>query len=569
MKILSVYPWTHISSSALTLNGKIVSASAEERFNRIKWSTEFPNQSANWCLEKNNLQWKDLDMIVVPWNPALNINSTSNRWDNHLFWRGQMLSHVPSRILKSLNSTAPESMEIKFSKTKIIYLNHHDCHAASAVLVSPFKNCDYLSIDGHGETETCISGYFKSNNFVKTNSISYPHSVGLLYGTFTDFLGFKPDNDEWKTMALASYSTKKNLYDEKMKKIYKFVEGGFELDLSYFDFYHFDKKPNFYNEKLVKLFGKPRQKNKQISKRHFQIAGALQRAFEQIVLHLIYITKKLGGNSNNITLVGGAAMNCVFNGFLEQKKIYKNKFIPPWPDDLGVSIGACLLANHKYGRKIHKPKKDCPVYLGPSYTNSTILNLLKKYNLNYSKPNNLFKYVAKKLTKGKLIGWFQDEMEFTHRALGNRSILADPRKAKTKDKVNLAVKYRENFRPFAPAVLEQYAHKIFNIKKNLEIKFMEKAVFVKKKWKNKIPATIHTDGTARVQTVNKNFNKKFYNLISEFNNITGIPVLLNTSFNLNGEPIVKSPTDAIRTFHSCGLDILVLQDYVIEKNEKF
>ncbi len=562
MKILSIYPWTHISSAALMVNGQLIAAAPEERFTRQKWTTQFPIQSANWCLEQAKLKWKDLDRIVVPWNPGININSASSRWDNNISWRGEMLSNIPSNVMKAINSDAPKKMTVSFDDTKIVYLNHHDCHAASAIFVSSFKKCDYLTIDGHGEKETCLFGYYDGKKLINTNSISYPHSVGLLYGTFTDFLGFKPDNDEWKTMALASFSKNKNIYDKKMSSIYKLTKKGFELDLTYFDYYLFDRQPNFYNKKLISLFGNPRSKNEKITKKHHEIAGALQRAFTVIVFHLLKITKKNGGKSNNIVIAGGAAMNCVFNGLLENKKIYKNNFIPPWPDDLGVSIGATYLENNNLGKKSNK---ECKVYLGPGYSNKEIESTLKKYNLSYFKPKNINNYIATKISNGHLIGWFQNRMEFTHRALGNRSILADPRKLDTQLKVNSAVKYRETFRPFAPAVLEEKANEIFKIDKKTKVEFMEKAVFVKNEWKKKIPAVVHVDGTARVQTVNKKFNLDFYNLIEEFYKITNVPVLLNTSFNLNGEPIVMTPSDAIRTFHTCGLDTLVLQGFVIEK----
>ena len=562
MKILAIYPWTHISSSALMVNGKLIAASPEERFTRAKWTTQFPIQSANWCLTQAKLQWKDIDRIVVPWNPSLNINSASSRWDSNISWRGEMLSHIPSNVMKALNAKPSNKMIISFDKTKIIYLNHHDCHAASAIFVSPFKKCDYLTIDGHGEKETCLFGYYDGKKLNNTHSISYPHSVGLLYGTFTDFLGFKPDNDEWKTMALASFSKSKNLYDKKMNLIYKLTKDGFELDLSFFDYYLFDRQPHFYNKKLTSLFGKPRNKDEKITDKHHQVAGALQRAFTNIVFHLLKITKQKGGKSNNIVIAGGAAMNCVFNGLLENNKTYKNNFVPPWPDDLGVSIGATYLENHNLGKK---SKNECQVYLGPGYSNADILTLLKKFILTFFKPDNISRYIAERISKGHLIGWFQDRMEFTHRALGNRSILADPRKIEMQLKVNSAVKYRETFRPFAPAVLEEHASKIFMINKKTRVPFMEKAVLVKNNWKNKIPAVVHVDGTARVQTVSKKSNSSFYNLIDEFYKITNVPVLLNTSFNLNGEPIVMTPSDAIRTFHTCGLDTLVLQDYVILK----
>ena len=565
MKILSVYPWTHISSSALMIDGKIVAGSPEERFNKAKYSTAFPIQSASWCLKSNNLTWDDLDLIVVPWNPMHNINNSNSRWDSTMTWRGQMLSHIPTNIMRAKGGVVSKEMQTTFGKTKILYVNHHDCHATSAIYCSPFKSCKYLTIDGHGEVETCTSGIFDGKHFRKKNSVSYPHSVGLFYGVITEFLGFKPDKDEWKTMALASYSNKNNPYENKIDKLYKFTKRGFELDLTYFDFYLFDKRPNFYNKKFVKEFGEPRKPNSKFTQRHFQIAAALQRAFEKIVFHLLDITKKDGPKSDNLVLAGGAAMNCVFNGILDKKKIFKNNFIPPWPDDLGVTIGALYLANQRYGRKKIIPKRLRSAYLGPEYQDDEILKTLKKFKLNFTKPKNLNEFVAKKIANKKLIGWFQGKMEFTHRALGNRSILADPRGKSIQDQINKAVKYRETFRPFAPAVLEEDADKIFDIEKNIKVDFMEKAVGVKKQWRTKIPAVTHVDNTARLQTVSKIYNPRFYNLIKEFKNLTGVPVLVNTSFNLNGQPIVLDPSDAIKTFYSCGLDVLVIGPFVIEK----
>jgi carbamoyltransferase len=516
-------------------------------------------------LKKNNLKWDDIDYVVIPWNPAHNIHTSNSRWDSDIVWRGQMLSHVPSNLMKAKGGKVASRINLSYGNTNIIYANHHDCHAASAAFISPYQNCDYLIIDGHGETEACSFGYFDGKKLHKKGYVLYPHSVGLLYGAFTNFLGFAPDKDEWKTMALASYAVKKNEYDNKISKIYKLTKEGFELDLTVFDYYLFDKKPAFYNKKFVSIFGKPRKRDERLEKKHFKIAGALQRAFENIVFHLLKITKK-HGNSKNIVIAGGAAMNCVFNGKLNNFKVYKNNYIPPWPDDLGVSIGATyLIDNEKSKSKNIKKYKDVNCYLGPSYTNNEILKTLKKYKLDYQFSKNIFKETAKLIYNGKLVAWFQGKMEFTHRALGNRSILADPRSSKVKDLINSAVKYREGFRPFAPAVLNEYAKKIFDIRNNEKVDYMQKAVLVKKDWRKKIPGVTHSDYTARIQTVSKERNKNFYNLINEFYKLSNVPILVNTSFNLNGQPIVMDPEDAIKTFFTCGLDYLIMENYIISK----
>ena len=351
MKILSIYPYTQISSAALMINGKIIAAAPEERFNRQKMSTDFPVKSINWCLNYANISINDIDLIAIPWNPAININDTSNRWISNLKWRGEFLSHVPSHILKLINGKAPDQTELYFGKQRLIYFNHHDCHAASAFFNSPFISSDILTIDGHGEKETCYLGYGNGKILNKLWSIDYPHSIGLFYGTFTDYLGYKPDSDEWKVMALSSFSKKKNKYDKIIDQLITKTQKGFELDLSFFDYYNFDRRKNMFSDKFVKFFGNSRKKNEKIVTKHFEIAGALQRKFEDIVFHLLSILKKKSNRSNNIVLAGGAAMNCVFNGKLSSKKIYKKNYIPSYPDDTGVTIGAALLAHHKFSKK--------------------------------------------------------------------------------------------------------------------------------------------------------------------------------------------------------------------------
>ena len=367
-------------------------------------------------------------------------------------------------------------------------------------------------------------------------------------------------------MALSSYKFKrKNKYISKVNKLFNLDNENFELDLSYFHYYLFDRKKNFFTKKFVDLFGKPRKKNDNILKKHYEIANAMQMSFEKIVFSLVKNLKKIGSKSENLVIAGGAAMNCVFNGLLNKSKIYKKNFIPAYPDDLGVSIGAAYLANNLYGKKKRRIYYEKHNYFGPNYTDIEIKNELIKSKIKFSKPHNLTKFVAKKISEGSLIGWFQDSMEFSHRALGNRSILADPRNPNMKKILNKAIKFREGFRPFAPSVLEEYASTIFELNRSDRIYFMEKIAKVRKNWRNKIPSVTHVDNTARVQTVNKKINSKFYNLINDFYKITKVPLLVNTSFNLNGEPIVCNPNDAIRTFYSCGLDILIIGNYVVEK----
>lgn len=564
MKILAVYPYTHISSSCLMVDGKIVGASQEERFNRKKMSTDFPTRSINWCLKKNKIKFKDLDYIVVPWNPHKNINNASMRWVNEIRWRGEMLSNVPVNLMRLMNEETNEKMSISWGKNKLVFLDHHLCHAAFGYYQSGFNDAAILTIDGHGENETCFFGEAKNGKIKKISSVKYPHSVGLFYGAFTDFLGFKPDSDEWKVMALSSYDTN-NEYDLKISKLYNFNNNDFEIDLSYFQYFSFDRQKNFFTKKFIDLLGSPRKPEDKITPKHRKIASSMQRHFEKIVLRMLDILKKKT-KKNKLVLSGGAAMNCVFNGKLDNLKIFKDSHISYAPDDSGVSVGAALLSNFLLKKNKYKAKEIKHCYYGPEFSNNEIEIILKQSKIKYEIKENIEKYAAEMLSKGLLIGWFQGKMEFGHRALGNRSIIADPRNKKVKDIVNKAVKFRENFRPFAPAILKEFQHEIMHIPKTRNVFFMERAYKFKKNWIKKIPGVVHHDHTGRIQTVSKEINPKFYNLIKSFYKITNVPVILNTSFNLNGEPIVMTPADAIKTFYSCGLDILILENYVIKKN---
>ena len=563
MKILALYPYTHISSACLMIDGNIIGAAQEERFNRKKMSTDFPVKSINWCLKKGRIKFENLDYIVVPWNPHKNINNVSRRWVNELRWRGEMLTNVPGNLMRLMNEETNEKISLSWGKNKLVFLDHHLCHAAFGYYQSGFKDAAILTIDGHGENETCFFGEAKNGTIKKISSIKYPHSVGLFYGTFTDFLGFKPDSDEWKVMALSSHD-KNNKYDSKISKLYNFYNDNFEMNLSYFDYFTFDRQKNFFSKKFTDLLGSPRKANEKITTRHKQIASSMQRHFEKIVLRMLEVLKKKT-KKNNLVLGGGAAMNCVFNGKLDDLKVFKDSHISYAPDDSGVSIGAALLSNYLFKKRNYSPKEINHCYYGPDYSNNEIENILKQLKITYQFKKNVEKYTAEMLARGSLIGWFQGKMEFGHRALGNRSIIADPRNKRVKDIVNKAVKYRESFRPFAPAVLKEFQNQVMEIPKNRNVYFMERAYKFKKKWIKKIPGVVHHDQTGRIQTVSKKINPRFHNLIENFNKITDVPVILNTSFNLNGEPIVMTPIDAIKTFYSCGLDILIIGNFIIKK----
>ena len=432
--------------------------------------------------------------------------------------------------------------------------------------LSPFEKADILTIDGHGENDTCLIGIGDGTHIDARRTILYPHSLGLFYGTFTDFLGFRADVDEWKVMALSAFSEKPNKFDPILKRLITSTETGFELDLAYFDFYTFDRRPHLFSQKLVDAIGSARKRDEPLDGRHYEIAGAMQRVFVDAARHLLSVTRRLGDGSGNLVLSGGAAMNSVFNGTLDFLDDYQDNFVSSCPDDSGVAVGAALLAHYRLGELVErKPQEQMHNYWGPSFSKDQIRETLERFKLGFDRPADLIEQAAVALKNGQLIGWFQGAMEFGHRALGNRSILADPSRVETKDRVNSAVKYREAFRPFAPAVLAERAEELFDMPPGRRVRFMERVFRVRNEWKDRLGAVTHVDGTGRIQTVEKEINPLFYDLIAAFDKLTGIPALLNTSFNLNGEPIVCTPEDAVRTFYTCGLDLLIIGPYVVRK----
>jgi len=572
VKILGINHDMYITSAALLVDGEIVAACAEERLNRVKLSRSFPHNAIKYCLKSSNIDFKDLDYIANAYNPSSHLNKFNPIFSNSRKHRSDYLYSVPDNLL-NLIANRPKDSEYtlqihKFEdySMKIYFINHHLCHAANGYLLSSFDNASILTVDGRGETDTATFSVGLKNKINTYKKLKIPHSVGSFYSTFTSFLGFKPDSDEWKAMALSSYGKKSNKYYHRIRNLIELKNNGFfELNLNYFnEIIH--EMPDYFTEKFVKEFGIPRKKDAELNNKHYEIAAAMQQVTEDILLHMCDSLYK-DTKKENLVLSGGSFMNSVFNGKVIKKTKFKNLFISSAPDDSGLSIGACLaLYNTILGK--NKRFKQLHNYYGPSYTNKEIKKILKALKIKYIYSERIEKDTALALSKGKLIGWFQGKMEFGQRALGNRSILADPRKKEMKDKINKAIKFRESFRPFAPAILIDSVSDFFETSKNEKVPFMEKILKIKKSKQKLIPAVTHKDGSGRLQTVTKKENERFYHLIKEFSKITKIPILLNTSFNVNNEPIVCTINDAIRNFNSCGLDILVLGDFMIFKNEK-
>ena len=568
MKILGIAPDVWISSAALIEDGQVVAAAPEERFNRQKMSSVFPDHAIEYCLRQSGCSLGDVDRIAVAWNPGVHIRSASSRYTRMLRWRGEYLINVPGALMKHMGKPQIDGIEeiVRMSgqENHIVFVNHHLAHAASSFFMSPFEDAAILTVDGRGEDETCMWGNGHNNQIDKLQAVRVPHSLGLMYGTFTEFLGFRPDSDEWKVMALAAYGEEDTRYYNVVQELVHCLDDGrFELDLSYFAYYLFDKQPTMYTSKLQELLGPPRLPGQALDQRHFDIACALQRVYEETVSHMLSYLHAATGNPR-LAMAGGSAMNSVYNGKIIETTPFEEVFIPSCPDDSGVSVGAALYAYHcvlgGQDRYIQEHNN-----WGPSYSRDQIDETLRQYKIRAERHNDIARIAATLLSEGKLIGWYQGAMEFGQRALGNRSILADPRDVSSKDLINSAVKYRESFRPFAPSILEEHASEYFEYPVGDTVNFMEKVYPVRSDKRDVIPAVVHVDGTGRLHTVSQRTNPRFYDLISCFGDLTGVPVVLNTSFNLNGEPMVCSPTDAIRTFYSCGLDALVLDEYLVYK----
>ena len=554
MYILGISCYYHESAVALIKDGEIIAASAEERFSRKKHDSGFPEGSIKFCLEQAGIQSSDLDYVVFYEKPFRKFErnlmlSLFFFPSSYLFFIDFMKNFLTEKLwVKSIIIG-----KLKVSPNKVFFVPHHISHAAASYYPSPFKEAAFLTLDGVGEWTTGSYGYAKGNKLYPKGEMKFPHSVGLLYATFTAFLGFEVNDGEYKVMGMAAYG--KPIHVSLVKKLYKQVkDGSIKLNLDYFSFHKSAR--SMYSKKFIRLF-------KNLDK--FDIASSLQKSTENIVFNMLnYIHKKIG--HNNLVLGGGVALNSVLNGKIVKQTPFKDVFIFPAAGDDGGSVGAALyFYYHVLGLK--KRRKLNNVFLGQDSREDDIKLFIKKHSLRVKKMTDreLLNFISTKISQGKVVGWFEGRAEFGPRALGHRSILADSRNPKMRDIVNAKIKFREEFRPFAPVILAEHANKYFNItSKNLS-PFMLGTFEAKLPAKRNSPATVHEDGTSRVQVVDRNYAGKYRKLLQSFYRKTGVPILLNTSFNVKGEPIVNTASDAYKTFMSSGIDILVLENYVLEK----
>lgn len=561
MYILGISAYYHDSAAVLLKDGEIVGAIEEERFSRIKHDNNFPFKAIDFLLKSNSLTIKDIDYVSYYEKPLLKLERILSTLV-YTYPRSAMLfSDSMSEILgKKLKVEETVRKELGF-QNKMFFVPHHLSHAASTYYSSGFKRSAVLTIDGVGDDSTTELWLADGKRIINLKRILFPHSIGLLYSTFTSFLGFKVNFDEFKVMGLAAYG--KPTLVSKVKKLVKLnQDGSFKLDMSYFS-YQYKKK--MWSKKFEKEFGSPRIMGAKISRTDKDLAASIQQVTEEYYMSLLNGLYK-ETKSPNLCIAGGVGLNSLANGKIYEKTKFKKVHIFGPAGDDGGSLGAALYTYISIlGKK--RPPAVKSLYLGSKHQNTEILREIKNSKLKYKKFRNDREKISKTadmLAKGKIVGWFQGQMEFGPRALGARSILANPQKRIMKDKVN-KIKRREDFRPFAGSVLQEHVDKLFEVpEKNYYSPYMNFCFLVRKDKSRDIAAIVHEDRTCRIQTVNKD-NGLYYNLIREFYKRTGIPCVLNSSFNLSHEPIVESPSQAIWDFLNSPLDTLVMGDFLVSK----
>jgi carbamoyltransferase len=584
MIILGLNIYHGDAAACIFKDGHLIVAAEEERFTRIKHTAGFPIAAVNFCLESLDIGIDQVNFIALNRNPKLRIFSKllyffKNKFKikNFVqrFYNFKNITSLSSDIAQRLN------VDAQSLKNKILFFDHHLCHAASSVYASGFESANYATIDGFGDFVSTTIGEFNNDKFYKLNEVQFPHSLGIFYTAITQFLGFENYGDEYKVMGLASYG--KPVYFDELLKVVNIDKNLFKLNLNYFKHHTdgietswLDSNPNIaniYKDNLSNLLGSPREKSQEILTIHKDIAASAQAVYEFIffdILNKLYTKSK----KNNLCLSGGCAMNSVANGKIINNTPYKKIFINYSPSDSGGAIGSAILALKKLKQLVNVDSINDP-YLGNSYSNQSIKNIIDNYKKKFLEKkiktqffanednNKLLQFVAKEIANKKIIGLFSGRMEFGSRALGNRSIVADPRDLEIRNILNLKIKKRESFRPFAPSILQEFTKDWFEV--DDEVPYMSKVYKVKKNKQHLIPAVVHVDGTGRLQSVDGKYNKNYYNLIKEFYNLTKVPVILNTSFNEN-EPIVRNPEQAIECFLRTDMDLLVLENHVLSRN---
>jgi carbamoyltransferase len=574
LKILGLLGFGYNPAAALVIDGKLAGFVEEERMINFKGAHfMFPGMAARWCLEKEKLTLEDIDYIAWGWdNPAYKIKMP-------LFFLKQFFKYgfleksdgaVQEVLSSQLIDYSPGVVKIKIREglrrvglkgkiPRIEFIEHHETHVASSYLLSGFDEAAIIVIDGSGEQICTSIWHAKDGKYKLVKTIDIPHSLGWFYAGMTDYLGFIPYRDEGKVMGLAPYGRRVPEWEEKIAKVIKMTSDCYEIDPSYFLLGTHDAGKHF-SDKLVKLFGPPRYYGEPLNDRIKDISFIVQDTLEKAVLNLVR-TATNNGNIRNVCIAGGVGLNCKMNGVIRQSPYVDKVFAQPASGDAGSALGAAIALSHRSGEWKRFRLKN--VYYGPSYTDDEIQKELDIAGVKYSKPDNIAKKIAVAISEGKIVAHFDGAMEFGARALGHRSILANPCDPEMKDKVNLRVKFREFWRPFCPSLLTEYKDDYLEDADDAE--FMIIAYQAKKGINDLLPSVVHVDNSVRPQTVERDVNPRYWEMLNELKSLTGHPVVMNTSFNLRGQPMIAHPRDAIACFFTNGLDVLVLNNYWIEK----
>ncbi len=560
MNILGISCFYHDAAAALVADGELIAACSEERFTRIKHDPELPSKAVDFCLSKARISMADLDYIAFYDKPLLKFERILSGYMAEPFRAfGAAFQAFPVWLNRKLWTYHVIHKELRYDG-EVLFLPHHLSHAAGTYFSSPFDRAAILTVDGVGEWATASYGTGTGNRVKLLAEMPYPHSVGLLYSAFTYFLGFQVNSAEYKVMGLAPYGKPvyADLIRDRLVKIHE--DGSIHLNMEYFSFH---RSLTMTDRALEKLLGhKRREPEASIEEFHNDLAASVQAVVEQIVIKMGRHVRQVTGETK-LCMSGGVALNCKANGILLRQGVFDEIYVQPAAGDAGGAVGAAL---YTYYRLTDEPKRMQPFFgIGPAYTTETIESFLKENGIPYASPDDgeTAAAVAHRIAGGAIVGVYQGAMEFGPRALGYRSILADPRDNTMKEKINAAVKYREAFRPFAPAVLAEDAGEYFET--SVTSPYMLFNFQVRPEKREVIPAVTHVDASSRIQTVTREDNRLLYDIIREFKRITGVAVVLNTSFNLRGHPIVNRPEEAFATFCSGGIDILLLERYIVDK----
>jgi carbamoyltransferase len=550
--VLGISAFYHDSAACLFKNGQLIYACEEEKFSGIKHDSSFPYKSIDFILKRYKISKKDISAVCYYEDPKLKykrvMENLKPQWFKNPIYSLKSYFKIRKNI-KELNNILS-----KYSDT-IFYSTHHKSHQYYSFYTSNFENAMILSIDGVGEIDTISIGLGDNNGIDYVPVATYPHSLGLYYSAMTSFLGFKPNEGEYKVMGLASYGDP-NVYIDKVRELITFKNSKLECNMDMFCWN--TSNDIMFKYELSELLGME-MRGDEIQQKHMDLAAAVQKRYEEILFEIIKSISLINDN-RNLCLGGGCAYNGTANGKIVKKSHFNNLWIPPAPSDAGSAIGACL--HFLSENKILKGRVGKSPFLGPQYFHDDILKAIKnKKYIKFNYEDTLMRNVAKKLREGKVVGWYQGQCEFGSRALGNRSILADPTIPNMKDRINRLIKKREGFRPFAPMVAKEKQHIYFEVTD--DVPYMNQVVQVKTEYRDKLPAVTHVDGSARIQTVYK--NALIHQLLTEFEKLSGYPIVLNTSFNIKDKTMVLTPQDAIDTFLNTELDLLVIGNYLIYK----